>query len=157
MLMIPITKQADCSICLSPFDSPKQSEYLLTENKVYTACKHVFHEKCFKDWMKEKPSCPNCRSEIKEYTILEYKNIFYSSKEGSYLPLLLLIPIIYICVVSHKEEVKKVQEIVKRIEHQPLNVLISFREKLLTYPQTSLRYSLLRELDRIIKNKTGNP
>jgi len=29
-----------------------------------TECKHLFHEKCLKDWMKIKPQCPSCRADI---------------------------------------------------------------------------------------------
>ncbi|CAL4077439.1 unnamed protein product [Meganyctiphanes norvegica] len=41
-----------CSICL---------EVLLTKPNASLSCKHVFHERCIKNWLKRESTCPNCR------------------------------------------------------------------------------------------------
>lgn len=40
-----------CSICLDE-----------NENDLYTtSCNHCFHDKCIKQWLDKKNTCPNCR------------------------------------------------------------------------------------------------
>ena len=48
-------KQCDeCSICLEPC---RNGRYRLQ-------CKHIFHNKCIKEWFKTNKSCPNCRIKL---------------------------------------------------------------------------------------------
>lgn len=47
-----LAPEDQCSICL---------EALATGPTVALQCKHVFHEKCIKDWLKRQSNCPNCR------------------------------------------------------------------------------------------------
>ena len=50
-----ITHEFECAICVSPTDTN-------SENKVATLkCKHSFHEKCIKRWLKNSNTCPFCR------------------------------------------------------------------------------------------------
>ena len=46
-----------CQVCLS--------EYKAGENLVNLPCKHDFHDKCIKEWLKRNASCPICRHELK--------------------------------------------------------------------------------------------
>jgi hypothetical protein len=49
-------KYTTCSICISDF---------IEKNIVMELpCKHVFHEKCIKEWGMYKPECPNCKEKI---------------------------------------------------------------------------------------------
>ena len=48
-----------CSICLMPFYEGDSSE-----NVVRTTCNHFFHEKCLKEWLAKKRSCPMCRGRL---------------------------------------------------------------------------------------------
>ncbi|CAL4087965.1 unnamed protein product, partial [Meganyctiphanes norvegica] len=47
-----LAPEDQCSICL---------EALATGPTVALQCKHVFHERCIKDWLKRQSNCPNCR------------------------------------------------------------------------------------------------
>lgn len=46
--------QSLCTICRESFSD--QDEVLVT------ACRHRFHKQCLLDWLKRKPSCPQCRA-----------------------------------------------------------------------------------------------
>jgi hypothetical protein len=46
-----------CSICL---ETVKEGERTMVVQK----CKHGFHHKCLDSWLKNKDSCPNCRSVV---------------------------------------------------------------------------------------------
>jgi hypothetical protein len=43
-----------CSICLEKFKEDEQVKEL--------SCKHLFHPACINKWLKEKESCPTCRT-----------------------------------------------------------------------------------------------
>ena len=48
----PITNLGECSICLTKI-----------ENDVYkTSCNHIFHRKCYEQWLNYNLKCPLCRS-----------------------------------------------------------------------------------------------
>lgn len=53
-----LTIEGDCSICL---------ESLANNTKIVTTkeCNHKFHLSCLNKWVKENPSCPYCRCELK--------------------------------------------------------------------------------------------
>jgi len=85
-----INSEEICPICAQPFveteekkesldleigtENQKDSENIeltkktsakLAQQKILkTECKHLFHEKCLRDWMKIKLQCPTCRAEI---------------------------------------------------------------------------------------------
>ncbi|XP_052092734.1 E3 ubiquitin-protein ligase RNF12-like [Mytilus californianus] len=46
-----------CQVCLS--------EYKTGDALVNLPCKHEYHDKCIKEWLKRNASCPICRHEIK--------------------------------------------------------------------------------------------
>jgi hypothetical protein len=50
-----LQEENDCSICLS--------ELKMNEKFIHLKCKHLFHEKCIKDWLKTKNQCPICKKE----------------------------------------------------------------------------------------------
>ena len=47
----------ECSICLEKLE--KNNSVVILE------CGHKFHDKCIKNWMKIKKTCPICRKKIK--------------------------------------------------------------------------------------------
>ncbi len=49
-----------CMVCLLEFDDDDDVQCL--------ECKHVFHHKCLDEWVKYKPECPTCRSQIETET-----------------------------------------------------------------------------------------
>jgi len=62
------TQEEICSICLdaSQPTSNKKEHHCKKEEpdgsvKIITPCKHLFHTKCLKNWMKQNPICPYCR------------------------------------------------------------------------------------------------
>lgn len=61
MTSIPFNNESllntSCTICLDDFD---ENSKLVQLNE----CKHVFHKTCINDWLKQKPSCPNCQSVV---------------------------------------------------------------------------------------------
>jgi len=65
-----LQKEDACSICMDNLghDSSclKTPMLKIDENSVIqvmkTPCKHIFHEKCLKDWMDIKLECPYCRT-----------------------------------------------------------------------------------------------
>lgn len=50
-----LEEENDCSICLS--------ELKMHEMFIHLQCRHLFHEKCIKDWLKTKNQCPICKKE----------------------------------------------------------------------------------------------
>ena len=51
-----INEEKLCSICC---------ENLINGKKIiHTSCEHEFHDKCLKEWLKNKDTCPNCRQII---------------------------------------------------------------------------------------------
>jgi len=46
----------ECSICIE--------KYKKHEKIIILECDHNFHEKCIKEWLNNKNSCPNCRENI---------------------------------------------------------------------------------------------
>ncbi len=58
--ILPIYKTHDdlldhCSICHENYNS---------ELVRVLDCGHIFHKKCIKKWIKNNPSCPNCREDV---------------------------------------------------------------------------------------------
>lgn len=49
-------KKTGCSICL---------DNAVVEKMDFLMCGHGFHQTCLAKWLREAPSCPLCRSEIK--------------------------------------------------------------------------------------------
>ncbi|CAL4082643.1 unnamed protein product [Meganyctiphanes norvegica] len=49
---IELAPEDHCSICLETF---------VTRPTVSLTCKHVFHERCVRNWLKRQSNCPNCR------------------------------------------------------------------------------------------------
>jgi hypothetical protein len=43
-----------CNICLEE----------ITKNIKKTSCKHYFHPKCLRKWIKNSPTCPMCRTHV---------------------------------------------------------------------------------------------
>jgi len=43
-----------CNICLEE----------ITKNIKTTSCKHYFHPKCLRKWIKKSPTCPTCRTHV---------------------------------------------------------------------------------------------
>lgn len=56
--IISLDEQLEDSICVICFEELEE-EVVRLEN-----CEHKFHKKCIKTWLKEKPICPTCRTEI---------------------------------------------------------------------------------------------
>ena len=56
--IISLDEQLEDSICVICFEELEE-EVVRLEN-----CEHKFHKKCIKTWLKEKPICPICRTEI---------------------------------------------------------------------------------------------
>ncbi|KAL4504422.1 hypothetical protein ABPG72_009868 [Tetrahymena utriculariae] len=56
----------NCSIC---FIKLEQGDIV---NQL--PCKHIFHSKCIKPWLKLSPCCPNCRFDLKKYDLEQRKN-----------------------------------------------------------------------------------
>ncbi|XP_017432834.1 RING-H2 finger protein ATL52-like [Vigna angularis] len=50
----PFVSGSECAICLEEF---KNGE----ECVEFSVCGHIFHCDCIKQWLEEKPTCPNCR------------------------------------------------------------------------------------------------
>jgi Ring finger domain len=48
-----------CSICCDEI-APKALVRRMPE------CKHMFHQKCIDNWLKMKPTCPNCNRKTRE-------------------------------------------------------------------------------------------
>jgi hypothetical protein len=48
-----------CSICCDEI-APKTYVRRMPE------CKHMFHQKCIDNWLKMKPTCPNCNRKTRE-------------------------------------------------------------------------------------------
>ena len=68
-----------CSICRGTFDwTPCSAGNDDQSPQITTGCGHVFHEKCLKDWVdhkfaqKHQPTCPNCRTSIREYVLSNF-------------------------------------------------------------------------------------
>lgn len=51
------SSDTECSICLDDIIN----EYTILK------CRHVFHDKCIKTWLKKRMECPMCRTYLKEY------------------------------------------------------------------------------------------
>jgi hypothetical protein len=52
-----LTDPIKCSICLEHIE--RSTKVSVTEE-----CKHMFHSKCLMEWLKNRRSCPLCRSEL---------------------------------------------------------------------------------------------
>jgi len=50
------SSERSCSVC--------KDEFEVNKNILYLPCKHIFHEECILPWLKERNSCPTCRSEL---------------------------------------------------------------------------------------------
>ena len=48
-----------CSICC---DDIKSKNYV----RRMPECRHMFHQKCIDNWLKMKPTCPNCNRKTRE-------------------------------------------------------------------------------------------
>jgi len=48
--------QAQCTICLESIGTQQETREL--------PCKHSFHGECLYGWIRENPTCPNCRQAI---------------------------------------------------------------------------------------------
>ena len=60
----------ECCICMETFGQ---------KTVVETACKHVFHKQCCREWLRQARSCPVCRTDIPS----AYQRDRRSSNEGS--------------------------------------------------------------------------
>ncbi|KAI3882239.1 hypothetical protein MKX03_009559 [Papaver bracteatum] len=49
-----------CSVCLEDIDVGDE------DTKVLSCNSHIFHEKCVKEWSRQKPNCPLCRYDMRE-------------------------------------------------------------------------------------------
>ena len=50
-------EETTCSICMN--------EYIKEDwVSILVKCKHIFHTKCIKEWLKYKKNCPICREEL---------------------------------------------------------------------------------------------
>jgi hypothetical protein len=56
-----------CSICLIDFDFSSNLTIVKTIH-----CNHCFHENCLKTWLRIKPTCPNCNTNIAARMIEHY-------------------------------------------------------------------------------------
>lgn len=68
----------DCIICFEALDNPLK--------KMVLKCSHKFHEKCIFNWLKVKPNCPMCRTNIRKgllECILEHLKKIGSSRRVS--------------------------------------------------------------------------
>jgi len=69
---------SNCSICLELIENGE----LLRRIK---PCKHTFHDKCLKDWLLQKESCPNCNFDLSKKALLEYEKKIWK-KHGLIIP-----------------------------------------------------------------------
>lgn len=68
-------KNKSCSICLDSFKNKNTT--------VITSCRHVYHDKCIKEWFLTKPTCPYCRTVLfKPKKEEERPIIFYSAYDN---------------------------------------------------------------------------
>jgi hypothetical protein len=51
---------ATCTICYENFESGGGRPLKLP------LCSHIYHEDCIKDWLKMRPTCPYCRSDVRQ-------------------------------------------------------------------------------------------
>jgi len=51
-----LDEEDECSICLDPKTS--------AESVSFEGCNHSFHEKCIRDWLSIKSTCPLCRAAV---------------------------------------------------------------------------------------------
>jgi hypothetical protein len=65
----------NCSICLSEFRALSQVTPL--------PCRHVFHESCIKQWVKDEAICPNCKGSIDWTKINDVKSSLLPLRRGS--------------------------------------------------------------------------
>ncbi len=66
-IQIPIKQKFDTIILVEPVDDPCSIclENFKPQTSVYKLkCKHYFHKKCLKQWMKQKPTCPLDRQKL---------------------------------------------------------------------------------------------
>jgi E3 ubiquitin-protein ligase RNF115/126 len=54
--IIKDSSEHSCSVC--------KDEFEVNQNIIYLPCKHIFHDDCILPWLKERNSCPTCRSEL---------------------------------------------------------------------------------------------
>ena len=55
---IPDAFSTACSVCLDDFNEGETLRRF--------SCKHVFHAHCVDEWLKRRPTCPNCRMDIRQ-------------------------------------------------------------------------------------------
>ena len=62
------TKEKDklCSICL---------EYILDNDSHRTSCNHYFHKSCLDKWFRFGNTCPYCRCELTQRTIIRHSSL----------------------------------------------------------------------------------
>lgn len=53
-----------CVICLEYIFSKEKSKLIRTQKITNLECKHIFHESCITEWLKENANCPICRFNI---------------------------------------------------------------------------------------------
>jgi peroxin-10 len=59
MQWIPTKQQRNCTLCLEEYKDPS-----------VTTCGHVFCWNCISDWLRERPECPLCRSQVLSQHVL---------------------------------------------------------------------------------------
>ncbi|WOG87389.1 hypothetical protein DCAR_0206613 [Daucus carota subsp. sativus] len=63
---VPRDQKEECSICLAMFEDGERV-------KVLPECLHAYHSECVDKWLKNKSSCPLCRSSL-DSTATEFAN-----------------------------------------------------------------------------------
>ena len=61
------TDLGDCSICLNKLDSDIHK----------TDCNHIYHRKCYEEWLNYDTRCPLCRTDNEYVTLSHNRNITY--------------------------------------------------------------------------------
>jgi hypothetical protein len=70
-----------CSICLNDDENNENNEND-EQIKCSLSCKHIFHFKCIKQWLKKKLSCPYCRKKPEKKTNIDSN--FTTSQENTF-------------------------------------------------------------------------
>jgi len=82
-------KQEVCPICMEALVEEIENKRTLIEDDkktdvFETPCKHRFHGKCLKDWMKRKFECPFCKRGLPVVSLDQSKIIVSDSDFSSY-------------------------------------------------------------------------
>merc|ERR1712003_86015 len=66
-------EKPECSICMETYETGETVFWSKHKN-----CKHLFHEKCIKQWLLEHDDCPICRNNLLG-TVVEGSVDYYDS------------------------------------------------------------------------------